>query len=98
MEHLGVPASRADQKRFENAEYNELPLRILTTTVTADGRLLSVQVAEPMDDYFEALERFRTAMFIGIPVLLVFAGGGRLLDEHPCSTSRRPDYSHSPDD
>ena len=76
MERLGVPASRADHKRFENAEYNDLPLRIMTTTITADGRLLGVQVAEPMDDYLEALERFRTAMFIGIPVLLVFAAGG----------------------
>jgi heavy metal sensor kinase len=29
-----------------------------------------------MDDYLEALERFRTAMFIGIPVLLVIAAAG----------------------
>jgi heavy metal sensor kinase len=29
-----------------------------------------------MDDYLEAIDRFRTAMFIGIPVLLVFAAGG----------------------
>jgi len=76
MERLGVPASRADHKRFENAEYNDLPLRIMTTTITADGRLLGVQVAEPMDDYLEALERFRTAMFIGIPILLAIAAAG----------------------
>ena len=76
MERLGVPAARSDQKRFENADYNDLPLRILTTTVSADERLLGVQVAEPMDDYLEALERFRAAMFIGIPILLVFAAAG----------------------
>jgi heavy metal sensor kinase len=40
------------------------------------GRQFIVQVAEPMDDYLEALERFRTAMLIGIPVLLVIATAG----------------------
>jgi len=76
MERLGVPAVKATQKQPEDAEYNGLPLRILGTTVTVGGRQFALQVAEPMDDYLEALERFRTAMFIGIPVLLILAAGG----------------------
>ena len=73
MERLGVPAPSGNQGYIESAEYNELPLRILSTTVTAGGHQFVLQVAEPMDDYLEALERFRTAMFVGIPVLLVVA-------------------------
>jgi heavy metal sensor kinase len=76
MERMGVPAAKVNQQQIESAEYNELPLRILSTTLTASGRQLTVQVAEPMDDYLEALERFRTAMFIGIPILLLVAAGG----------------------
>ncbi|HEX8797588.1 MAG TPA: ATP-binding protein [Terriglobales bacterium] len=76
MERLGVPASRADQLRIESAEYNELPLRVLSTTITAGGQQFLLQIAEPMDDYLEALEGFRSALFVGIPVLLIFAALG----------------------
>ena len=76
MERLGVPAAKVSQPQIESAEYNEQPLRILSTTLTVGGRQFVVQVAEPMDDYLEALNRFRTAMYIGIPVLLLFAAGG----------------------
>src|SRR6516225_3619579 len=76
MERLGVPGAKANQHQLESAEYNELPLRVLSTTVTVGGRQFIVQVAESMDDYLEALERFRTAMLIGIPVLLVIATAG----------------------
>jgi heavy metal sensor kinase len=76
MERLGVPAPKGNEGHIESAEYNELPLRILSTTVTVGGHQFVLQVAEPMDDYLEALERFRTAMFVGIPVLLMFAAAG----------------------
>jgi heavy metal sensor kinase len=76
MERLGVPAAEANQRQFANVEYGDVPLRILSSTVSVGGQRFIVQVAEPMDDYLEALERFRTAMFIGIPVLLLLAAGG----------------------
>jgi heavy metal sensor kinase len=76
MERLGVPAAKTNRQQVESAEYNELPLRILSTTVAVGGQQFIVQVAEPMDDYLEAIERFRTAMFVGIPILLVFAAAG----------------------
>jgi len=76
MERLGVPAAQANQRQFANVAYGDLPLRILSSTVSVGGQRFIVQVAEPMDDYLEALERFRTAMFISIPVLLLLAAGG----------------------
>ena len=75
MERLAVPPANAGQTHFESAEYNELPLRILSTTASAGRQRFVLQVAEPMDDYLEAVERFRTAMFVGIPILLGLAAG-----------------------
>jgi heavy metal sensor kinase len=71
IERLRVGEAHADQPRITDAQYDELPLRILTTTVTSRGGTFYVQVAEPMDDYLEAIERFRNAMLVGIPVLLL---------------------------
>lgn len=76
MQQLGVPAARPDQLQVESAEYNGLPLRMMTTTAVAGNLTLVVQVAEPMDDFLEAVERFRTAMLLGIPVLLLAAAAG----------------------
>ena len=76
MQQVGVPAGRPDQSRTENAEYDGLPLRMMTTTAVAGNLTLVVQVAEPMDDFLEAVERFRTAMLLGIPVLLLAAAAG----------------------
>ena len=76
MERLGVAAAQANKQQYVDAEYGDLPLRILTATVSSASRRFVIQVAEPMDDYLEAIERFRTAMFVGIPALLLIAAGG----------------------
>jgi heavy metal sensor kinase len=76
MQQVGVPAGQATQSRTVNAEYEGLPLRMMTTTAVAGNLTLVVQVAEPMDDFLEAVERFRTAMLLGIPVLLFAAAAG----------------------
>ena len=51
-------------------------MRVLSTTITAGGQQFILQIAEPMDDYLEALEGFRSALFVGVPVLLIFAALG----------------------
>ena len=76
MERLGIGAASAGRPRIANAEFDELPLRILSTNVSSAGTTFFIQVAEPMDDYLEAIERFRNATLIGIPVLLLVAAAG----------------------
>jgi len=76
MQRLGVPAAKTDRMRVESADYSGLPLRVMDTAVSVGGRQFVIQVADPMDDYLEAVERFRTAMLIGIPALLIIAAGG----------------------
>jgi heavy metal sensor kinase len=76
MKRLGVAAAATEQKRISDAEYNDLPLRILTAAASSGARTVTIQVAEPMDDYLEAIERFRNSMLVGIPVLLLVATAG----------------------
>jgi heavy metal sensor kinase len=47
-----------------------------TTATSADNRSFLIQVGEPMGDFFEAIARFRTAMLIAIPLLLLVATAG----------------------
>ena len=76
MQRLAVPAASTDRPLFRDAQYGDLPIRILTARAVAGSRNFVVQVAEPMDDYLEAIDRFRSAMLFGIPVLLLAAAGG----------------------
>jgi len=76
MQRLGVPAARTDRQQFADAQYGDLPIRILTAPATAGSRNFVVQVAEPMDDFVEAIDRFRSVLWFGIPVLLLAAAGG----------------------
>ena len=75
MEQFGIPADGPDQ-HFKSAEYDDVPLRTLTTTASAGNSIYVVQVAEPMDEFLEAVDRFRTAMLFGIPLLLFAAAAG----------------------
>ena len=76
MQRLGVPAASTDQQRFADAQYGDLPIRTLTAPAAAGSRSFVVQVAEPMDDFLEAIDRFRGALWFGIPVLLLAAASG----------------------
>jgi heavy metal sensor kinase len=76
MQRLGVPAASTDRQQFADAQYGDLPVRILTAPATAGSRNFVVQVAEPMDDFVEAIDRFRSVLWFGIPVLLLAAAGG----------------------
>ena len=76
MQRLGVPVASTDRQQFADAQYGDLPIRILTAPATAGSHNFVVQVAEPMDDFVEAIDRFRSALWFGIPVLLVAAAGG----------------------
>jgi len=60
-------------RMFSSVRVHGDPFRVLSTQLTVDGRTFGVQVAEPMDDFYEALARFRNLLFALIPLLLVVA-------------------------
>jgi two-component system heavy metal sensor histidine kinase CusS len=60
-------------KRFSNFRDHGEPFRVLSAAITVEGRHFGVQVAEPMDDFYEALARFRNLLLALIPLLLIIA-------------------------
>ena len=57
-------------------EPNGVPLRVLTLPVEAGGKTYIVQLAYPLDDFNEALDRFRRVLFLSSPFLLLLASAG----------------------
>lgn len=77
MQRLAIPASQSSSKEIATARYGNRVVRMLTgAAVSSDGKSFIVQVGEPMGDYFEAIGRFRTALLIAIPILLLVATAG----------------------
>jgi heavy metal sensor kinase len=57
-------------------EFNEVPVRLLSTKIQAEGQSYLVQVATPLDDFYSALRHFGTLVLVSIPILLLCATAG----------------------
>jgi heavy metal sensor kinase len=53
-----------------------IPLRVLSAEIKVGSQPYLVQVAAPLDDFYEALHRFGTLLLVSIPLLLLCAAGG----------------------
>ena len=58
---------------FANVRVGHMPLRIMSGNVAAGGHSYTIQVAEAMDDYYEAVGRFRVGLLVLAPLLLIAA-------------------------
>lgn len=76
MEHYDVPVP----VRTSDAAYNimaaDLPLRVLVREVNAGGESYRIQVAAPMDDFYDAIDRFKWMVLLLSPLVLVLASLG----------------------
>jgi heavy metal sensor kinase len=79
MEWLGIQAVQPHSSEFTTVAYGNRPLRMLATATSAAGQQFVIQVGEPMGDFHEAISRFRAAVLIVIPVLLLVATAGGYL-------------------
>jgi heavy metal sensor kinase len=61
---------------IENIVVQKTPLRMASQRVLVGGRPYSVQVAAPIAEVLEALDRFRWTLIILIPVVLVVSSAG----------------------
>jgi heavy metal sensor kinase len=76
MAHFG-PASAAEVKPSTvSTQPNGVPLRLLTLPVETRGETYIVQLAYPLDDFDEALGRFRRTLLFASPLLLLLASAG----------------------
>jgi heavy metal sensor kinase len=53
-----------------------MPLRILTGQIHAADQVYEVQIAAPMDDFYDAVNRFRLVLLFSVPILLLIASAG----------------------
>ena len=77
LENSQVTIRRPDQLGkeavFENLEVQSTPVRFATGRVVVNNQPYAIQVAAPLNEFYEALERFRLILVFSIPVLLIGA-------------------------
>jgi len=76
MSHYGPATPGAARTAFTTEQPNGVPLRVLTLPLQAAGETYIVQLAYPLDDFNEALARFRRILFLASPLLLLLASVG----------------------
>ena len=76
MTQFGPPTVSEAKTSITNQRPHGVPLRVLTLPVQAGGKTYIVQLAYPLDDFDEALERFRRVLFLSSPLLLLLASAG----------------------
>jgi heavy metal sensor kinase len=76
MAHYGPAAPGAAGSSITTQQPNGVPLRVLTLPVEAGGKTYIVQLAYPLDDFYEALDRFRRILLLSSPLLLLLASAG----------------------
>ncbi len=80
LENNQVPIRRPDQLGalvlYENARVQNTPVRLASQRIEVNGDRYTVQVAAPMEDFYASLERFRSTLLFGLPMLLLMATAG----------------------
>lgn len=80
LENSQVPIRHPDQLGmeavFEDLVVQSTPVRFATRRVVVNNQPYSIQVAAPLHEFYEALERFRLILWLSVPVLLIGATVG----------------------
>jgi heavy metal sensor kinase len=79
LENNGVAIVRPgalDRPRFETLRVEGRSLRFYSRRLDVNGKPYTVQVAAPMHEAFEALDRFRLLLLFTAPLLLIAASAG----------------------
>jgi two-component system, OmpR family, sensor kinase len=77
-----IAGTAADFSRVrQNSAFYTLPsqnmdFRVFARTYPVKGRTLNIFIAHPLEEEYEVLERFRNALLIAVPVVLILAGLG----------------------
>ena len=80
LENSQVTIRRPDQLGkeavFENLVVQGTPVRFATRRVVVNNQPYAIQVAAPLNEFYEALERFRLILWLSVPLLLIGATVG----------------------
>jgi heavy metal sensor kinase len=70
------PSQLGNETVRENIRVAETPLRVASQRVVVNGRAYAVQVAAPIGEILESLERFRWTLVVLIPIVLLASSAG----------------------
>jgi heavy metal sensor kinase len=70
------PARGREKFQFSTVYSKHIPLRILNGQVRIADKAYDVQIGAPMDDFYDAVNRFRLILLFSVPVLVVVASAG----------------------
>ncbi len=76
---IRLPNQLGDQPLYENLTVQDTPIRFATGRVVVNDHPYTIQVAAPLKEFYEALERFRLILWFSAPLLLIGAGSGGYL-------------------
>ena len=74
--HLGRSGKPDEKFHFSTVYSKRMPLRILNGELRVADKAYDVQIAAPMDDFYDAVNRFRLVLLFSVPVLVVVASAG----------------------
>jgi heavy metal sensor kinase len=67
------PDQLGDEAVFEDLVVQSTPVRFATMRVVVNNQPYAIQVAAPLKEFHEALERFRLILWLSVPLLLIGA-------------------------
>jgi len=70
------PAKREEKFRFSTVYSKRMPLRILNGQLHVGDKTYDLQIAAAMDDFYDAVNRFRLVLLLSVPVLVLVASAG----------------------
>ena len=73
---IRFPNQVGEQPIYENLDVQGTTVRFATGRVVVNGHPYTVEVAAPLNEFYQALERFRLILWLSAPVLLILAGLG----------------------
>lgn len=76
MRRFDISIRDAGKPSYANIRVKGFPLRVLASEVRVGGQVYLVQVAAPMDDFDDALNRFKWVLLFLSPLLLILASAG----------------------
>src|ERR1700674_2784651 len=68
---IRLPNQLGNKPVYEDLSIQGTPVRFATGRVIVNGHPYTVQVAAPLKEFYEALERFRLVLWLSVPLLLI---------------------------
>jgi two-component system, OmpR family, heavy metal sensor histidine kinase CusS len=73
MSRYNIPTPGEASAAPSTLVFENIPLRLRNTKIQVGGQTFFIQIATPLDDFYQALHRFALLLLISIPLLLLAA-------------------------